>query len=59
MTSMKASQSSFFDGGRRMQMTESIELTTQSLQAYGPDHPHWGIAWSGGKDSSATLTMVI
>ncbi|MDR0215948.1 MAG: phosphoadenosine phosphosulfate reductase family protein [Comamonas sp.] len=56
---MKASQSSFFDGGRRLQMTESIELTIQSLQAYGPDHPHWGIAWSGGKDSSATLTMVI
>ena len=51
-------QASFFDGGQRLQMTESIELTVQSLQAYGPDHPHWGIAWSGGKDSSATLTMV-
>jgi DNA sulfur modification protein DndC len=46
----------FFDGGRRLQMTESIELTIQSLQAYGPDHPDWGIAWSGGKDSTATLT---
>lgn len=52
-------QSTFFDGGQRLQMTESIELTVQSLLAYGPDHPHWGIAWSGGKDSSATLTMVI
>jgi len=51
-------QPSFFDGGQRLQMTESIELTIQSLQAYGPDHPHWGIAWSGGKDSSATLTVV-
>lgn len=40
-------------------MTESIELTVQSLQAYGPDHPDWGIAWSGGKDSSATLTMIV
>ncbi|SOD25189.1 DNA sulfur modification protein DndC [Variovorax sp. YR752] len=39
-------------------MTESIELTLQSLQAYGADHPHWGIAWSGGKDSSATLTVI-
>ena len=56
---MHALQSTFFDGGQRLQMTESIELTVQSLQAYGPDHPHWGIAWSGGKDSSATLTMVI
>lgn len=51
-------QGSFFDGGQRLQMTESIELTVQSLQAYGPDHPHWGLAWSGGKDSSATLTVV-
>ncbi|MBT2299240.1 phosphoadenosine phosphosulfate reductase family protein [Variovorax paradoxus] len=56
---MKPHQSTFFDGGKRLQMTESIELAIQSLQAYGPDHPHWGIAWSGGKDSSATLTMVI
>lgn len=51
-------QRGFFDDGQRLQMTESIELTVQSLQAYGPDHPHWGIAWSGGKDSSATLTMI-
>lgn len=56
---MRPHQSTFFDGGQRLQMTESIELTVQSLQAYGPDHPHWGIAWSGGKDSSATLTIVI
>ena len=57
MTETRA-QRSFFDGGQRLQMTESIELTVQSLQAYGPDHQHWGIAWSGGKDSSATLTMI-
>ncbi len=55
---MRTLQSSFFDSGRRLQMTESIELTIQSLQAYGPDHPHWGIAWSGGKDSSATLAVI-
>jgi DNA sulfur modification protein DndC len=56
---MSRIQSSFFDAtAQRLQMTESIELTIQSLQAYGPDHPHWGIAWSGGKDSSATLTMI-
>lgn len=55
---MKQHQSTFFDGSKRLQMTESIELTIQSLQAYGPDHPHWGIAWSGGKDSTATLTLI-
>ncbi|MBB3012039.1 phosphoadenosine phosphosulfate reductase family protein [Cupriavidus alkaliphilus] len=52
-------QTSIFDGGQRLQMIESIELTVQSMQAYGPTHDHWGIAWSGGKDSSATLTMII
>lgn len=49
----------FAAGARRLQMTESIELTIQSLQAYGDSHDHWGIAWSGGKDSSATLTLVM
>lgn len=58
MNAETRAQRSFFDGGQRLQMTESIELTVQSLQAYGPDHQHWGIAWSGGKDSSATLTLI-
>jgi DNA sulfur modification protein DndC len=49
----------FAAGAQRLQMTESIELTIQSLQAYGADHDHWGIAWSGGKDSSATLTLIL
>lgn len=49
---------SLFEGGARLQMTESIELTIQSLQAYGPQHDHWVVAWSGGKDSTATLTLI-
>jgi DNA sulfur modification protein DndC len=49
----------FGAGARRLQMTESIELTIQSLQAYGATHEHWGVAWSGGKDSSATLTLLM
>lgn len=48
-----------FAGGRRLQMIESIELTLQSMQAYGPAHDHWAIAWSGGKDSTATLTLLV
>jgi len=52
-------QASFFEGGRRLQMTESIELTIQSLQAYLPDHPDVGMAWSGGKDSTAMLTVFV
>lgn len=49
----------FGAGARRLEMTESIELTIQSLQAYGAEHEHWGVAWSGGKDSSATLTLIM
>lgn len=56
---MSAQIDIFAAGAKRLQMTESIELTIQSLQAYGADHEHWGIAWSGGKDSSATLTLII
>lgn len=48
----------FAAGAQRLQMTESIELTIQSMQAYGSAHEHWGIAWSGGKDSTATLTII-
>lgn len=46
-------------GGTRMQMDESIQLTIDSLNAYGPKYPDWCIAWSGGKDSTATLTLLI
>lgn len=56
---MTARDLSLFEAGARLQMTESIELTIQSLQAYGPAHDHWVIAWSGGKDSTATLTLIV
>jgi DNA sulfur modification protein DndC len=49
----------FASGAKRLQMTDSIDLTIQSLLAYCAGHDHWGIAWSGGKDSSATLTLII
>ena len=48
-----------FAAGARLQMTESIELTVQSLQAHGGAHSHWVFAWSGGKDSSCTLTLIL
>lgn len=49
---------SLFEAGARLQMDESIDLTVQSLQAYSAAHSHWIIAWSGGKDSTATLTLL-
>lgn len=54
---MTAAQSTLFDGAR-LQMSESIDLTLASLQAYGPQHRHWAIAWSGGKDSTALVTFI-
>lgn len=55
---MKKEQLNIF-ATSRMQMNESIELTVQSLNAYGEKYNHWAIAWSGGKDSSTLVTLVI
>lgn len=51
-------QPTLFEGAR-LQMTDSIRLTIESLQFYGPRHKHWAFAWSGGKDSTALLTVVV
>lgn len=52
-------QVDIFSGvSRRLQMTDSIEMTIQSMNAYGPEHDHWVVTWSGGKDSSATVTLL-
>ena len=42
----------------RMTLYQSIALTRESLQAYGPRYRHWAIAYSGGKDSTATVTLL-
>jgi DNA sulfur modification protein DndC len=42
----------------RMTMEESIQLTIESVQAYSAKYRHWAIAYSGGKDSSATVTLI-
>ncbi len=52
-------QPTLFSGETRLVYDDAVELTLQSLQAYGPSHDHWAIAWSGGKDSSALLTLVV
>lgn len=45
--------------GVRLTLADSIELTAQSLRAYASDYRHWAIAYSGGKDSTATLAVVL
>ncbi len=44
---------------QRLSMAESIDLTANSLNAYGADYDHWCVAFSGGKDSSTVLSLVL
>lgn len=50
-------QPTLFEGAR-MTLTRSIELTTESMNEYGPLYDHWVIAFSGGKDSTAVATII-
>jgi DNA sulfur modification protein DndC len=43
----------------RLTLEDSLELTAASLNEYGATRRHWVVAYSGGKDSSATVTVVI
>ena len=42
-----------------MTLADAIEITANSLRTYALRYSHWAIAFSGGKDSSATLTVVV
>lgn len=55
---MSRNQATLFDGDR-MGFAEALEITAQSLNAYGSAYDHWAIAYSGGKDSSAVLTATV
>lgn len=50
-------QQTLFDG-IRLTLDEAIEQSLDSLNAYGQRYRHWAVAYSGGKDSSATATFV-
>jgi DNA sulfur modification protein DndC len=42
-----------------MTLAEAMEQTADSLNTYGERFADWAIAYSGGKDSTATLTAVV
>lgn len=48
-----------FGGSTRMLSDEAIQLTLDSLLAYTPFHEVWAVAWSGGKDSTAVVTLLV
>lgn len=54
---MSRSQPSLFEGAR-MSLDDSIQLSLTSLASYGSNYRHWAIAYSGGKDSTATVTFI-
>lgn len=43
---------------QRMSFSEAIDLSLASLRTYGERYAHWALAYSGGKDSSATAAFV-
>lgn len=51
-------QPTLFDG-ERLTLQASLDLTAASLNAYGAKYDHWAIAFSGGKDSTATVCAVM
>lgn len=42
----------------RMSLDEAIDLTAASLNLYREKYDHWVFGYSGGKDSTATVTLV-
>jgi DNA sulfur modification protein DndC len=54
---MSITQPTLFDGSR-MSWDDAMEATAQSLIAFGGGYRHWAIAYSGGKDSTATVSAV-
>lgn len=48
-----------FDNTPRLNMRDSIRITQETLQEYRQRYDHWQVSWSGGKDSTATLTVLI
>jgi len=48
-----------FDATPRLNMLDSIRLTQATLCEYRERYDRWQVSWSGGKDSTATLTLLI
>lgn len=50
-------QNSLFEA-ERQDMEDSLATSLASLREYGQRYRHWCVAYSGGKDSTATVTFV-
>ena len=54
---MSTQQPTLFDSDRQTQV-QALEQTVTSLRAFGAEYKHWAIAFSGGKDSTAAVTVL-
>jgi DNA sulfur modification protein DndC len=52
-------QHSLFLGGVRSLHSDFVDMTLASLLAYWDKHDFVAVAWSGGKDSTAALTLIV
>lgn len=55
---MTKKQPTLFEGAR-MTLDDAISLTIMTMQEYASRYRHWSVAFSGGKDSSATLAITM
>lgn len=58
ITIRSARQQTLFDH-ERLNFGQAMEITAQSLNAYGAAFDDWAIAYSGGKDSTALVSVVV
>ena len=50
-------QLSYFDNFR-LTLDDAVNMSLASLSEYGHRYKHWAVAYSGGKDSTATVSLV-
>ena len=50
-------QLSMFES-ERLSIHDAKSLSLESLREYGERYKHWAVAFSGGKDSTATVTLI-
>lgn len=55
---MSRKQLTFWDA-QRLTFDESVKLTIESITNYASQYEHWVIAWSGGKDSTTLVTLIV
>lgn len=56
---MARAQESLFLGGVRGLNSDMLDRTLANLLAYWTEHDEVAVAWSGGKDSTAVITLIV